>query len=109
MAKLNAGGVMVAKTQSRYVIHEKGNYFLIRDMRMNDYCSLDGENPLRWLRRRPAQEWLDRCYKIWEFRPLLWDEPPPRETWGRPGRRVGTDTSPWVDFTTPVNDSRFGA
>lgn len=81
--------------------------FGIRDMRLNDWCSLGNGRVLRWETPGKAQRWLDRCYKVWEFTPLVGDEPTPVELWGRPGRRVGSDQSPWVDFTTPLNDTRF--
>jgi hypothetical protein len=81
----------------------------IRDMRLNDWCSLGDGRVLRWETQGKAQRWLDRCYRLWEFTPLVGDDPTPVALWGRPGRRVGSDTSPWADFTTPVNDSRFGA
>lgn len=96
-------------TRNRYeVLAFTLRTYAIRDMRLNDWCSLGDGHTLRWESPAKAQRWLDRCYKVWEFTPLVGDEPTPVELWGRPGRRIGSDQSPWVDFMTPVDDSRFG-
>lgn len=95
------------RIRPRYEVRTDGRAYRIYDNRLGDYCSLAGR-PLAWAGKSPAEAWLDRCYSVWEFRPLVGDEPTPRKYWGRPGRRVGTDRSPWEGWSVPNSDSMFG-
>lgn len=94
--------------KERYEVRADGNSFVIFDNRLGEVCTLDGRRVLRWSARSGAQGWLKRCYAVWDFRPMMWDEPTPPETWGRPGRRRGEDRSPWEGWAVPNSDSMFG-
>lgn len=80
----------------------------IWDFTLRAFCSLGDAKPLQWGSARGADAWLLRCYHRWGACPQRNEEPPPAKRWGT--RRLGwtAGRSPWEDFVTPLEDSRFG-
>jgi hypothetical protein len=94
--------------QDRYEVRPLVNRFVIRDMQMRAFCSLDGKTVLKWETRHGAEAWLNRCYHYWGTNPAVGEEPPPQSLWLTRRYVEKTIGSPWGNWMTPVWDSRFG-
>jgi hypothetical protein len=95
----------------RYEVQTVGGKFVIRDLWMRAFCSLDGENVLRWSTWTDAEGWLQRCYRIWGHVPNVGDDPndlnAKARNWAEMRSR-NARRSPWEGWSVPLWDSRFG-
>lgn len=84
-----------AELQDRYEVHRLGPEYVIRDMAMRAFCSLDGRTVLRWSAREKAQGWLDRCVSVWGHHPNISERPDDLAARER-NRHVDHRASPWL-------------
>lgn len=80
--------------QDRYEVRPVGPVFVIRDMAMRAFCSLDGETVLEWPKRKEAEAWLRTCYRAWGHNPNITDHP--NDAWAaQRNRHFNPAQSPW--------------
>jgi hypothetical protein len=94
--------------QDRYEVRPLGPVFVIRDMQMRGFCSLNGKDVLEWAERWMADQWLTTCYGYWGSNPAVGENPPPKAAWLTRKYVERQSGSPWATWTTPIEDSRFG-
>lgn len=80
--------------QDRYEVQPVGAVFVIRDMAMRAFCSLDGRNVLEWPERLLAEVWLHKCYSVWGHNPNITEHPNDRQAAKR-NKRYNPRISPW--------------
>lgn len=86
---------MTAEIQDRYEVQPVGPVFVIRDMAMGAFCSLDGKAVLEWPERTDASQWLARCYRAWGFNPNITEDPNDPKAKGR-YMLYNPAESPWL-------------